>query len=303
MRTLYICMSLLISSYMIHGMENISDSTGSVSDLLAACAIADLEGVKELVESGVSVNCKNRYGFTPLHVAVTRGVETEFINLYNHPVPLPGNHAAVVRYLLTKGADVKARSLAWGGCNSLFWAARFGTVKILKLLIQSGADLESRHADNNSTPLHQAARSWDFNNIRFLVGAGADIDAVDNSDRKPADVAALKFFCNYLNDVAPQTQKLFKALNAKDEVTAKDALLQRADIFVADRWGDTPLHIAIRNELPVAARMLVTMGANISRKNYSGERPFCMLVHFWFNEIFSTAPVESAEVESSSKHN
>ena len=62
MRKLFVCLSLSTMSCM-YGMEHLSEPIQEgVSDLLAVCATADLEMVKQSVEYGVSVNCKNKYG-------------------------------------------------------------------------------------------------------------------------------------------------------------------------------------------------------------------------------------------------
>lgn len=58
--------------------------------LHAAAQSGDLEEVKALVASGVSVHSVNSQGATPLHWAAFKG------------------HVAVARYLLSQGADVNA---------------------------------------------------------------------------------------------------------------------------------------------------------------------------------------------------
>lgn len=59
--------------------------------LLAAARKGDLAAVRRLVESGVAVDCKNRYGITPLYYAAWSG------------------HEEIVKYLAGKGADVNVR--------------------------------------------------------------------------------------------------------------------------------------------------------------------------------------------------
>ena len=73
--------------------------------------------MKSLVEAGADVNL---YGWPPLIYAAFNG------------------HAAVVDYLLKKGAEVNATTA--NGSTALLFAARFGHIEVVKLLLQNRAD-------------------------------------------------------------------------------------------------------------------------------------------------------------------
>src|SRR4051812_38201243 len=76
-------------------------------------ADSDLEGVQRCVASGVSVNGeKDRNGWNALHYAAGRG------------------HVAVVRYLLSVGADKDARSSS--GLTPIMHAAMNGHEEVLQ---------------------------------------------------------------------------------------------------------------------------------------------------------------------------
>jgi ankyrin repeat protein len=63
-----------------------------------------------------------------------------------------------------------------------------GHEKIVKMLIDAGADLDIQDNDGR-TPLHVAA-SWGYVEIaRMLIGAGANKDIPDNKGRLPYDLA------------------------------------------------------------------------------------------------------------------
>jgi len=80
----------------------------------------------------------------------------------------------VVKVLLEAGAD-KDRSYS-RGFTPIHCAARAGKMKVVKLLIEAGADVDPRNMDN-ATPLHEAAHAGHEKVVQVLCEAGADKDA------------------------------------------------------------------------------------------------------------------------------
>jgi hypothetical protein len=76
----------LLAACLVTGRQE--EAKAKEETLLTAARKGDLATVKSLVESGVPVNCKNRYGITPLFYSAWGGSEE------------------VARYLISKGADV-----------------------------------------------------------------------------------------------------------------------------------------------------------------------------------------------------
>lgn len=96
-----------------------------------------LELVKSLVEKDYSLlQSTDSDGYTPLHRAS-----------YNH-------HHHIVRYLLTKGADVCARTN--DGWQPLHSACRWNSYRCASLLLDAGADINAL-SNGGQTPLHLAA--------------------------------------------------------------------------------------------------------------------------------------------------
>lgn len=90
-------------------------------------AVPDLEKTKLLVERGAEVNARSAEGRTPLLIASG----------------LPGS-AAVVAFLLDKGADIKTHGPSlFGELTPLVQAAYIGNEETFKLLVERGADLET----------------------------------------------------------------------------------------------------------------------------------------------------------------
>ena len=104
--------------------------------LVSACLDGILPAVKASIAGGASVNDlgKNKYGgvYAPLTAAVTY------------------QHADVVHYLLSRGADAKGRDVMTAAVGN-------STPAILQLLIDAGGDLNVAHGLSIAPPLFAAS--------------------------------------------------------------------------------------------------------------------------------------------------
>ncbi len=83
----------------------------------------DLEGFKQTIDSLEDVNVQDKYGWTPLHLAIRRGRED------------------MVRYLVEeKGADINIQDNS--GWTPLMEAIMDDFPSIAKYLVEQGADLD-----------------------------------------------------------------------------------------------------------------------------------------------------------------
>jgi ankyrin repeat protein len=118
--------------------------------------LAAARGLQEmaiiLLRKGANINAPDRYGLTPLHMAVQ----------YNHP--------NMVSLLAGWGADLEARSYD-RGLTPLHWAAFTGNPHTVKTLMRCGADLTA--TDNNGhTPYDWAGRYRNTSSARMLARRG-----------------------------------------------------------------------------------------------------------------------------------
>src|SRR5580765_7781162 len=89
-------------------------------ELFAAARKGDAAAVKALLDTGVDVNAKTRYGATALSYACDKG------------------HVEVVKLLIERGADVNSNDTFYGEVP-LGWALSHGHVQVVKLFRDKGA--------------------------------------------------------------------------------------------------------------------------------------------------------------------
>lgn len=111
--------------------------------------------VKRLIDLGANVNAVNEAGATPLMWAIP--------------------DLAKVRLLVDHGANVNAISKNLGRTPLLIAAGYPNTVPVLKLLLDKGADLKARDRAGE-TALRKAARFSDVSVVRFLHEQGLNLN-------------------------------------------------------------------------------------------------------------------------------
>ncbi|KAJ5979933.1 hypothetical protein N7481_007231 [Penicillium waksmanii] len=94
----------------------------------------------------------------------------------------------VARMLLVSGASVHARSDP-GQWFAIHYAALSGNAGAVELCLSNGADVHAQ-TQQGQTPLHHACRRGSEDTVRLLLDQGARADAVDDRDWMPVQVAA-----------------------------------------------------------------------------------------------------------------
>src|SRR5579872_982187 len=151
---------------------------------------------------------------------------------------------ATLRVLIKdNGANVKDPR----GQTPLMFAAAFGSLEAMKLLISGGADAKAE-SEAGVTALHWC--TGDLAKVRLLLDQGADVNKTSRLGRTPLLVAASTYG-------GLETVKL---------------LLQKgAEVNVVDNGGFTPLNAAANIDNSAIAKLLIEKGANLEAKTSIGQ--------------------------------
>jgi ankyrin repeat protein len=201
----------------------------------------DVETAKALIAAGANVNAATEYGVTPIFLACTNanaglveallkaGANPNAVLKRTSETPLmrcsrSGNPIAV-KSLLDHGANVNARE-TWRNQAALMWACEANHPEAAKMLIEHGADVHARSA-GGFTPLLFAARTGNVDLAALLLASGASVDESTPEDGPVLVVASA----------------------SGNEELGKFLLEKGANPNVADGYGVTPLHFALRKGL------------------------------------------------------
>ena len=130
------------------------------SPLHFACSSGSLGVAKMLVRAGAGVRVTNNDGHTCLTAAASHG------------------HTETVRYFLGL-LEVEVDHTNDEGCTALHLAARYMHADVVQVLIDAGADIETKDVEGYS-PLHFACRSGSLDSVKLLVRAGAGVRVTNN---------------------------------------------------------------------------------------------------------------------------
>jgi ankyrin repeat protein len=139
--------------------------------LIAALAGEHSQTADSLRRSGADPRVQNEYQITPLHSAAYYGT------------------FEAVQKLIEYEADIDARDK--DGYTPLSVASRGRHCKggsVVRLLLDRGADVNSRADKDGTTPLHEASGNGALEVVRVLLEHGADVEAVNGDGKTPLQV-------------------------------------------------------------------------------------------------------------------
>ena len=128
-----------------------------------------LAEVEVLVAKGVSVNLADMKKRTPLMLAAYNG------------------HTSVVEFLYGKGADINAKDS--GGQTALFYTSKRSFYETAEFLVNSGAKVNVQSKKKGITALMIAATLDNVKMVRLLLDNGADPAIRDNFGKTAANYA------------------------------------------------------------------------------------------------------------------
>src|SRR5436190_11945548 len=246
---------------------NINAALPDGATALSWAVFLDLESTAlKLIEAGADVNTKGDYGETPLTLALANG------------------NVALATRLLKAGANPKATR--WNGETALMIAAGAGSVEEVKLMLDAGLDVNAAESEKGQNALMWAAAEGHPDVVDTLIQKGANVNAATKSGftalafaTMKNDSASVRLLIkggadpNYALPDKEKTKMLLVAA-AYDSTQASMALIDVvAYPNVADRKGQTPLHIAAQAGSLELVRKLVSKGADLNARTEKTKVP------------------------------
>lgn len=150
-------------------------ATGVELNIFEAAATGQPERVRALLKQDAAlVNAFAPDGFFPLGLAVFFG------------------HRETFDALLSAGADVNAVTRESMKITALHSAVAARQFEMARTLIERGANVNPRQAENGVMPLHEAAANGEIEFARLLLKHGADINAKTKDGKTPLDFAVTR---------------------------------------------------------------------------------------------------------------
>jgi ankyrin repeat protein/catechol 2,3-dioxygenase-like lactoylglutathione lyase family enzyme len=195
---------------------------------------------------------------------------------------------------LARIADPRAAHAGWTGLHAV---ARAGHARIAQLLLEHGADPNSRETGDNTCPLHWAAAHGHLDVVRVLIDAGGDVHGVGDVHelgvigwatvfRPPVDdPAALDprrraLVASLLDRGA--AHHIFSAMSLGDLSLIQAVVEQNPDAL--DRrlsrfeQGQTPLHFAINRKRGDILDLLIALGADLEATDARGQTALALAI-------------------------
>jgi ankyrin repeat protein len=150
-----------------------SSARPTISDnakLFQAIKEGDAELVRRLIIDGVDVNAMNRWGDTPLNLAVAK------------------QNQSIVNALIDGKAEIDG--VGTSNQTALMIAAKFGDAGMVKLLLDRGSDPSITDKDDrNEIALHMVVREDRIDAVKVLIPKTKNIDAQNSEGSTPLALA------------------------------------------------------------------------------------------------------------------
>jgi ankyrin repeat protein len=269
------CLGLLL-----HSADNIPEESVDHSPLASYAAEhwvehAQFEDIASCIKDGMKTLFNPEKPYFAAWVRIYNR-DTAVHGLNSLVIPTPLYYAAhcgfydLVEHIATKHPHYV--NVVGGRCQfPLLAALSQGRVKVAKLLLKHGADVDVREATGKTTLL--AAVSYCHDNLlgtmKFLLQHGADVNAQD-------------FKC---------TTSLHLAERHGKQEAVQLLLKHKAEVNCQDNDGKTPLHMLLESEVYYEyededsrhVRLLLEHGADVNRRDKDNQTPLLLVMGWnWF---------------------
>lgn len=196
--------------------------------MMLACVHGFKDLVKNLYKKGVSIQTTPE--FSPLIYACEQG------------------QREIIEFLLDKSVDVNAETKILGEEGTALHVAAMGKMreelKIVELLLQNGANINTLTKNKNWSALHYAVHFQALENVKTLAGYGADLS-----------IEAKKHWTPLHESIkgGKKTKKITEFL-----------IQHGASMNIRDSNGQTPLHWALFKKNTQLVELMIAHGADLT---------------------------------------
>ncbi|XP_063927802.1 uncharacterized protein LOC135140972 [Zophobas morio] len=255
-----------------------------------ACAMGRLELVMFFLSKGTDVNAANKYGRTPLYVAVENG------------------HEEVVKYLVDE-AHANVNKKAWDGLGPLELAIKQGNVNMVRLFLEKNVDVDSTDG-YGMKPLHLAAKQSNLEILVMVLERSKSVDVRTSNSRTSLHFTVENgnlAFCEYLLEkkarvnVSDETGKscLFLAIIFGHWEIFELLLKHNANVDAFDNEGTNCVHWAAEHGRLKMLEVLANKSkrAIIDEKCMNGSTPLHWAAHKGHNAVVDFLVEKGADVD------
>ncbi|KAK2742352.1 hypothetical protein FQN55_007886 [Onygenales sp. PD_40] len=280
--------------------------------------------LKNLLQVGVEVNCKDEHGRTPVFLAALKCHEAVMrlllgscadpnIGVVEGHTPLSvaaaNNHEGMTKLLLMSGADPNIMNNT--GSAPLHFTAGRGHETVSKCLLEGGADPNIQDSDGH-TPLLAAAGTCQYANVKLLLEQGADPNILDNNGLTALLVAAgmghekvaqLLLESGAEPDIGDNEGRtpLFTAIGSGHLKVTKVLLeSNRVDPNTKHIKGFTPLSLTAQAGDGMVAKLLLEHGADPGIEDGDGHTPLLIAIARGREKVTRVLLENGAEIEGHS---
>lgn len=196
--------------------------------------------ITNLISAGANVNAQTKDGFTPLMYACSKNANLEFVRILLSAGADPNKEMKMtatgmegyvtypIIYAIRSKSDKIVEALLKAGANPnakigkpsqkktlLFVATQYGTLAIIRILVENGARLEEKLEPSGVTLLVALveAKTPIIEAIRTLIALGADVNAMTPSGQSLLQKATLNRYTKELNEIIRNPINLWKGMS------------------------------------------------------------------------------------------